>query len=350
MSLPTAAPQNRTEGPRITAGAAAPRSALILNQNAKRVTQKVHKRIQEVAPHTDIFFTESLEQAAFVSRRIVERGYETVLTGGGDGTVLNTLQQVLAAAEQLHRPAPRFGVLRLGTGNAVADYLGAGHYDDDLRRIDQVGQRRVDLLQLSDGRRTTFGGFGWDAHILDNYDKLKNAAERFTLTRALFKTAAGYLIAGIGKSVPEFLIQRPRWKLRVINTGDFAWRLNDEGQILERYGRGATVYEGSVRMACFGTTPYYGFKFCMMPFAGKDAGLFHLRLIDLNPLTAVSRLPRLWRTGQMHHPGCVDFQLSACRLEFETEVPLQLGGDAAGQAQTMELRTDTPLSMLDFRR
>lgn len=326
------------------------RTAIVLNANAKRVTEKVRRKVLAAAPNADVFFTESLDQAAFVARRVVERGYGTVLTGGGDGTVVNTLQQVLDAATQLGAPTPRFGVLRLGTGNAVADYLGAGRYEDDLARIDQAPVKRVDLLRLGDGRRTTFGGLGWDAHILDNYDKLKTAAERFAVTRALFKTAAGYLIAGVGKSVPEFLLQRPRWNLKVINTGDMAWRIDESGNVVERFGPGAVVYDAPVRMACFGTTPYYGFKFCMMPFAGRNAGLFQLRLLDLSPLSAVRRLPKIWRTGQLNHPGCTDLQLSACRLEFEQDAPLQLSGDAAGHARSLDLRLDAPLSMLDFTR
>ena len=51
------------------------------------------------------------------------------------------------------------------------------------------------------GRRTTFAGFGWDAHILNNYDRMRESAERFGPTRALFKTVGGYLVAGLGKSV-----------------------------------------------------------------------------------------------------------------------------------------------------
>ncbi|MEZ4470145.1 MAG: diacylglycerol kinase family protein [bacterium] len=117
----------------VTPPARAERTAVILNKNAKRVTERVRRRIVEVAPEADVFFTETLEQAKFVTRRVVDSGYGTVVTGGGDGTVVNTIQDVLDRVETTGRERPRFGVLRLGTGNAVADFLGARDYARDLR-------------------------------------------------------------------------------------------------------------------------------------------------------------------------------------------------------------------------
>lgn len=323
------------------------RTAVILNKNAKRVGERVRRRVLEAAPDADVFFTESLEQAAFVSRRVIEQGYGTVVTGGGDGTIINTIQQILDEVDAGHGPRPRFGVLKLGTGNAVADFLGARRFDQDLSEFDAADSRPVDLLRLADGRRTLFGGLGWDAFILDNYDRMRRAAERFAVTRALFKSVAGYLIAGIGKSVPEFLIKRPRWHVRVINTGGMARRVDVDGNVLERFAPGAVVYDGPMRMACFGTTPFYGFKMNIMPHADRAPGMFHLRLLDMSPLTAVRSLPQAWN-GRLAGKGVHDLLLSSCRLEFDQEAPLQLGGDAAGRVKTLDLSVDDPIECLHF--
>ncbi len=323
------------------------RTAIILNRNAKRVGERVRRRIVEAAPGADVFFTESLDQARFVTRRVLDGGYGTVVTGGGDGTVANTIGELLAHREAGgHSHCPRFAVLKLGTGNAVADFLGAGDYVDDLRGLDAAEASPLHMIRAA-GLRSTFGGFGWDAFILNNYERMKAQAERFAVTRGLFKTVAGYLVAGIGKSVPELIVQRPTWDVKVINTGGLAFKLDENGKVVERYAPGAVVHEGPVRMACFGTTPYYGFKMKIMPWADKTPGLMHLRLIDMHPLAAVRRLHHAWQ-GDLRHPGVTDLQLSAFRLEFDRPAPFQMAGDAQGERRTVDVEVDDPIDVVRF--
>lgn len=322
------------------------RTAIILNKNAKRVGERVRRRVVAAAPDADVFFTESLEQADFVIRRILDSGYGTVVTGGGDGTVTDTIDRVVRYADAAGRARPRFAVLKLGTGNAVASFLGAGHVTRDLQCLSTAADRPLDLLRVGD-RRATFGGFGWDAYILDNYERMKAAADRFAVTRALFKSAAGYLIAGIGKSVPELVVKRPRYRVRVINTGGIGLKLDHEGRVVERVAPGAVAFDGYSRLACFGTTPYFGFKLKIMPFADKTPGMFHLRMIDMHPLSAVWNLRRTWQ-GNLRHPKVTDFQLSACRFEFEQPAPLQLAGDAAGCHRSLDVAIDRPIECVWF--
>ncbi|MFN3200644.1 MAG: diacylglycerol/lipid kinase family protein [Bradymonadia bacterium] len=327
-------------------------TAVILNANAKRVTPRVRRLVEASAGDADVFFTEDLEQAQFVSHRVADRGYKLVVTGGGDGTVTNTIDQVVRriedtrGAEQV--PYPQFAVLKLGTGNAVADFLQARHFKQDLAELSQAQVKPVDLIQLDDGRRVPFAGFGWDAHILNNYDQLKEAAQKNRVTRALFKSVLGYLIAGLGKSVPEFLIQRPQWQCRVINAGGMALQLDTDGNVVKRFAPGEVVYEGGVRMACFGTTPYFGFKFKIMPFADRTPGMFHLRLINMPPLAAVAQLRSAWK-GKMRHRNLTDLQMTACRIEFDDKAPFQIAGDAEGYRDSIELKVnEQPLECLHF--
>jgi len=325
------------------------RVAVILNKNAKRVGKRVRREVESVAPEgADVFFTESLEQARFVTRRVVDSGYATVVTGGGDGTVANTMAQVLAHAEARQLPAPRFAVLKLGTGNAVADFLGARDYREDLADLPNARFRPMYLVNM-EGTRAPFAGFGWDAYILNNYDRMRKAAERFFLSRALFKTVGGYLVAGVGKSVPELMLRQPSWGVRVINTGGIGLEVDSlSGQVVRRIAPGGLAYEGRVRMACFGTTPFYGFKFNIMPFADRRPGMMHLRLVDMPTLAAVRRLPAAWQ-GRLDHPGVTDLQLSGARLEFDGPAPFQIAGDAAGERTSLEIAVDGPIECATFQ-
>ncbi|MBU0552585.1 hypothetical protein KKF91_15665 [Myxococcota bacterium] len=313
------------------------RTAVILNANAKRVNQGVKERVKAAAPQADIFFTETLDQAAFITRRIVDLGYSTVVTGGGDGTIVNTIDAVLNRAIETGVETPRFVILKLGTGNGIADHLGARDYLTDLAELDQAEPKSVDLLRVNGQRRATFAGFGWDAFILDRYQEIKKFSNRFRIFRWFLQSSVGYVLSALGRTVPELLIKRPRWKIRITNTGGIGRRLSADGRILERYAPGAVVYEGYSKLVCFGTTPYYGFKFNIMPFAAKTPGMFHLRCIDSSLLKAVKSFPTTWRTGRFEE--AFDFQLSGCRVEVLDggEVPLQIAGDAEGHHRQIDV-------------
>jgi hypothetical protein len=107
------------------------------------------------------------------------------------------------------------------------------------------------------------------------------------------------------------------------------------GQRVERYAPGALVYEGPARLGCFGTTPFYGFKFRMLPFADRSPGMFHFRVIDLPPLAAVAQLPQAWQ-GRLDHPRPLRTSSSTgCDVEFDHAAPFQIGGDAKGLRKTL---------------
>ncbi len=326
-------------------------TAIILNKNAKRVSQEVKSRIAEVLPEADIFFTESIEQAAFITRRVVELGYSTVVTGGGDGTIFNTIDGVLQAAEHLGQPIPRFAILRLGTGNAVADFVGAGDYLEDLKSLKSAREGQLPLLRVNGARRASFVGFGWDAFILNRYHSIREQLSRFWLGRKLFQSALGYFFTSALWSVPELLIKRPRYRIRVRNTGGIALRLDPDGQVLERFAPGATVYEGYSRLTCAGTTPFYGFRFKMMPFANSRPGFFHLRIIDKSPLEALIQGMRVWVNGRITGKGIAELMLSSCEIEIldGQEAPWQVAGDAEGSCSSLKIAADGAVDCLYFQ-
>jgi diacylglycerol kinase family enzyme len=123
----------------------------------------------------------------------------------------------------------------------------------------------------------------------------------------------------------------------VTNGDAMGFKLDRQGNVIERYAPHAVLYEGPARMGCFGTTPFYGFKFRVMPFADRTPGMFHFRVIDLPPLAAVAQLPQAWQ-GRLDHPRLFDFQLTGCEVEFDHAAPFQIGGDAKGTRERLSVR------------
>ena len=84
-----------------------------------------------------------------------------------------------------------------------------------------------------------------------------------------------------------------------------------------------------------------------MPFADTKDGMFHLRLIDMHPLYAVTRLPKIWK-GHLDHPKLRDFQLSGCRIESDEPAPFQIAGDAAGETHRIDVGLEHPVRCASF--
>src|SRR5262245_47056840 len=100
------------------------RIAVVLNANARQVNRKVIAAAREVVPNGDLFVSRDLDEAQQIAQTIVERSYDAVFAGGGDGTFSRCISDLHHFADKSGRLAPAMGVLRLGTGNAMAEAMG----------------------------------------------------------------------------------------------------------------------------------------------------------------------------------------------------------------------------------
>jgi len=214
-----------------------PGVAVLLNANAKAVNDRVREALSSVVPEEHLFCSRCPDEATRIAAQVVERRYRTVFTGGGDGTFVGWVNRIVEAAERRAAQPPRFGVLALGTGNAVAGMVGAHprRHAHDLARylrgeVEQV--RRLDLLTC-EGRRTPFAGVGIDAAVLNDYNWLRGRLARTPL-RCLGLGAPGYGIAIALRSAPRALLERRPSYCEIVNVGRAAWRLGPSG---ERIGR-----------------------------------------------------------------------------------------------------------------
>src|SRR5438105_3685203 len=109
-------------------------------------------------------FTESLDEARATIRAEIRRGVDLLVLAGGDGTVVMGLTLLGEACRGASRPEPAIAILRLGTGNAIADTVGAS--EDVVEDLDRLarggGTRRVMPLLEVLGVRAPFVGMGVD--------------------------------------------------------------------------------------------------------------------------------------------------------------------------------------------
>lgn len=305
---------------------------MVVNGNAKQVTDELVQTLDQIVQSGDLFVSRSLEEAQDIARAIVERGYPTVLTGGGDGTFVQMVTSIVRLADATGRRAPRFGLLRLGTGNALAWFLGAqnqrvGGVVADLARLRKEGGSRPLRLVEVERLLSPFAGVGADAIALRHYQQTKDLFRR---TPVLRRFAAGGVTYGASiacRSMPEFAF-RTALKVRVVNEGAHAQPLGPHGQPRgARIPPGGVLFEGPVRMVTFGTIPYWGFGAKALPYAEEREDRFHLRVVDFGSLQAALHLRALWR-GVYYGKGIHDFLVERVSIHCDRPTPLQVGGDA----------------------
>jgi diacylglycerol kinase family enzyme len=332
------------------------RVAVCVNANARKVTDKVLKRLLHAVREQDLFISRSELDARRIAKEIVERRYPTVFLGGGDGTFMGFVSEIM---NQLgSRPghlAPRFGVLKLGTGNAVASLVKAspikndGMLDDVLRARagEGVTYREIDLLVV-DGKRAPFAGLGLDGKVLNDYIALKQM-----LPPALFSKlggAGGYAAAVALKTLPSLFMQPSKIEAEVVNGhAGVAYRLNADGRPRgEAIPPGGVLYKGPVMMAAAGTVPYYGYEMKMFPFAGKRRGMMNLRIGNVPTTSILANLPGLF-SGTWFPDGIHDFHARDVTIKFARPMPLQVSGDAAGYRESLRLSVaQQPIELVDF--
>ena len=101
-------PVTSREGPRNGPGPAplsaretpARRVAVVVNGRAKNVTAEVISTLDRILEGSDLFVSRRIEDAREIAQTLVHRQYDTVLTGGGDGTFTVMVTEVVREARK----------------------------------------------------------------------------------------------------------------------------------------------------------------------------------------------------------------------------------------------------------
>jgi diacylglycerol kinase family enzyme len=316
--------------------------AVVLNANARAVNEKAVRWVSRVVPERDLFVSRTLEEGEEIAQILVERGYDAVLWGGGDGTFAAGMRSVLRAASEQGKRMPEMGVVRLGTGNAMADAIGAGPASEkglteDLRRARKSESvRRVPLLDL-EGMPTVFCGFGLDAQILQDHHALVAGLKRVGLGETFRNAGLRYFMSVASRSIPRF-VATDRPEVVAVNRGSVAVRVDADGRpIGNPIPTGRVLWRGPVTLASCGTIPFYGLGMRIFPHADRQAGRFQLRLSDLGAAEALAYLPKIW-TGRVNHPRIADFLVDDVELVLSRPAPMQASGDVFGLRERAQIK------------
>lgn len=329
----------------------ADRVAVVVNGNAKQVTDELVQVLDQLVRSGDLFVSRHLDEGRAIAQQVVAQGYPVVLTGGGDGTFVQMVTWITREAKSRGRTPPRFGLLKLGTGNSLAWVLGSGRKRAgvlaDLARVQRAGTQSLPLLEVQD-MLTPFAGAGVDALGLKHFHQVRAAVQRVPWIGKYGKGAFAYAVSVAGLTIPEAIV-RPKLNVRIVNRGEPAERLGDDGQpVGAPIEAGEVLYEGPCLAALVSTIPYWGFGARVFPFAGDRDDRFCLRVLNVPPLQLAAHLRSVWK-GSFRHPEMRDFLAQDIELYFDRPTATEIGGDPAATVESMRARLyPEPVKVVDF--
>lgn len=329
------------------------RTAFVLNENAKSVTDRLVRRLMPLIPAGDLYCSRGLNQAKDQYRWILEKGYGQVFCGGGDGTAMSAINMLNLLAAKLRVQLPRIGILKLGTGNALASVLNAKKAARDVEHILNGGRliaAKIGMVECEDGTMAPFAGMGHDALVLNDYNALKRQFEH-TKLRPVACSLLGYLFAIMSMSIPRHLAlgSKPLIKISSSKAAHKIVHVNGKDEKIY-YPAGTTLYEGPASIVSVGSIKVFGFNFTMFPFVGDDPHLIQVRVSPCPIPTLFSNLYPIWR-GTFRHPDLHDFLVSDVIVESNRALPYQVGGDACGyRNRALFKAAQKPIEMVQLQR
>jgi diacylglycerol kinase family enzyme len=318
------------------------RVAVVLNANARRVDRETLRWMRGLVAERDLFLSTSLADSPRIAATVVAEGYDVVMWGGGDGTFANGVAEVVAAAARAGRAVPEMGCVRLGTGNAIADTIGAAPATpegiaEDLRRARaEKSERKLPMLDV-EGRPGLFCGFGLDAQILDDLGKTLRGLGKVGLENKIRSAGARYFLSVTSRSIPRF-ITASRPEIVAINRGAPAIKVDLDGNpVGAPIPAGRVLWRGIATLASAGTIPFYGLGLRVFPHADRMAGRFQLRLSDAGAAEILTHLPALWK-GRYVGKRIHDFLVDEVEIVLSRPAPFQANGDLQGDRDRTTLK------------
>ncbi len=325
------------------------RAVAIVNGSARGVRGRMHKRLDKALPG-GVRLTGSLDHARTAIRAEIARGIDLVILGGGDGTVVMGLTLIAEACRGMGRPEPAIGVLRLGSGNAIADTVGAS--DDPVEDLVQLARghgswHKVPMLDVL-GVRAPFVGVGLDAQLLEDQEAVGRVVDRVPGVRRLVGGGARYALSVALRSLPRFATgTRPN--VVVTNLGSPAIAMKREGATGATIAAGQPLWSGACTLVAGATIPFFGFGLKMFAFAGAQSGRFHLRCGDAGLFEILRNTPAAFR-GDYFSDHVTDFLCDRVAIELDRETAIEAGGELLGRRTRVELALTPPVTLVSLAK
>jgi diacylglycerol kinase (ATP) len=281
------------------------KAKIILNPYANRWRAQSQKTLVEQVCRDagldfDLSITTGPRNGSEEAQTAVSNGYDMVVAAGGDGTVSEVVNGLIAAAGD--GPTHPLGVLPIGTGNDFNDMSGLPRDLTEAAGIIAAGQSRS-----VDAGLVTIDGTD---HYFDNNCALA-MEPMVTIENLHIKRLSGnirYVVATL-----KALLKLSAWDM------DFTW---DDGH-----------YSGPIYLLSICNSRRTGGIFNMAPNARMDDGLFDFVFVPKVPKSKViSLVPRLLNGSHIGDSDVTHGRTTKLVVESQPGTPLHADGEVMAEA------------------
>jgi diacylglycerol kinase (ATP) len=249
-------------------------------------------------------FTEAPNHATTLAREAVEEGYETVVAVGGDGTVNEVVNGLMAPGA--NRAGATLGVIITGRGSDLARTIGIpSDYSEACARLAGERTMTVDLGLVTfyqegeQGQRyfVNVGGGGFDAEVAHRANRAPNF---------------------MGGTIPY---------LTSLVTTLMAYRNKAIDLILDDQEPIRMVANSVVVANC----QYFGGGMKVAPEADPNDGLFDVVVIgDIDKIEFLMTVPKVYDGTHITHPQVDTYRAKRVEVRSEQDLLLQVEGEVCG--------------------
>ncbi|MDX1664914.1 MAG: diacylglycerol kinase family lipid kinase [Candidatus Promineifilaceae bacterium] len=244
----------------------------------------------------DLVLTTRRWEGAERARAAALDGYDAIVAAGGDGTVSEVVNGLVAAAGE--GPTSPLGVLPLGTGNDFNDMLGLPRtLDESVAVIAAGNMRQIDAGQVNGHTFDNNCALAMEPMVTIENEKMKRISGNIRYVAALLKS----------------LLKLKAWHMRI------AW---EGGQ-----------HEGPTYLLSVCNSPRTGGIFYMAPEAKVDDGLLDFVFAPEMPRRKVlALLPGLFNGTHLNHPLVSHGRTPWLTVESEPGTPIHADGEVIAES------------------
>jgi YegS/Rv2252/BmrU family lipid kinase len=240
--------------------------------------------------------TEYPAHASEIAAQAAERGYETVVALGGDGTIHEVINGLMTVEAERR---PRLGIVPIGSGNDFAFAAGVSFNPQEaIRRVFTGTARPIDVAQIRDGsgRSEYFNntaGIGFDAAI-----NIRSRKITYLSGFAMYLTATLQSIA-LNFSAPHL-------------------KVTYDGGALDQ----------PILMLTVGNGPREGGGFVTTPSSKIDDGILDFVYISqISQFRMLQLLPKVMNATHIYEPDVKLGQTTRLTLDADRALPIHIDGE-----------------------
>lgn len=271
------------------------RVAIIINPTANKgkpvaLKDRLYRGFASRGVHCDSYVTEKPGDGTVLARNAVEKGAETVVAVGGDGTVNEVINGIAGTGATL-------GVLPAGTVNVCARELGIPFNVKKAVEVIAEGRvKHIDLGMANNHHFVLMAGLGFDAEVVAHVFKpVKDILGASAYVLKGLETLARYSATNVTLEMPEETYKARAFLVIVANFSTYTYNLK------------------------------------IAPYASPESGFLDICVFEssvLDKLKFIRQVADVFLNRHLLNDGVKYFRTSRVRISSSPEIMAQLDGDA----------------------